>query len=91
MSTLVKQFKQYAQKGRGFQENNQTIYRFPNGYGASVVHGEHTYGLELAVIKFTGNDFNLDYSTEITDDVRGYLDQESLVRTLQQIFDLRGA
>lgn len=91
METLVKDFEKYAKKGRGFEENKQIVYKFPNGYGASVVHGEYTYGLELAVIKFTGNDFVLDYSTEITDDVRGYLDQESLERTLQGIFDLRGA
>lgn len=56
------------------------IYRFDNGYGASVVRFYGSYGYEqglweLAVIKFEGekNDFKLCYDTPITDDVIGYL------------------
>lgn len=61
--------------------NQQWIYRFGNGYGASVVQGEHTYGgpqglYELAVIKFMpadGDEWHLTYETPITGDVLGHL------------------
>lgn len=56
------------------------VFRFENGYGASVVKGPRTYGglqdlWELAVIEFFGErsmNYELDYDTEITDDVCGY-------------------
>jgi len=69
----------------------QTIYRFPNGYGASVVEHSFSYGLELAVIKFTSldnDDFDLSYETPVTADVLGFLDQDSLQKTLKQIKSL---
>jgi len=54
----------------------QRIYRFPNGYGASVVDGRslHSYPFytEIAVIMFKGdsNDkFDLVYDTPVTNDV----------------------
>ena len=48
----------------------QCIVQFPNGYGASIVQGEHTYGgkdglYELAVF---GEDGHITYDTPITDD-----------------------
>ncbi|WP_175878869.1 hypothetical protein [Burkholderia sp. BCC0097] len=56
----------------------QKIYRFENGFGASVVQHEFIYGgdaglWELAVIKFNGDSWSLTYDTEITDDVIGNL------------------
>ena len=52
----------------------QLIFKFDNGYGASVVRGPYTYGgdsglFELAVIKFDGNRHDLVYDTPITNDV----------------------
>ena len=38
---------------------------FPNGYGASIIKGDASYGVELAVITAEGPC----YDTEITDDV----------------------
>ena len=38
---------------------------FPNGYGASIIKGDGSYGVELAVITAEGPC----YDTEITDDV----------------------
>lgn len=62
-------------------------YHFANGYGASVVHNKHSYGLELAVVKHnkkTGS-WDLDYESGITDDVIRYINgkdelEEILIR-----------
>lgn len=59
----------------------QALFRFPNGFGASVVNGPYTYGgtaglWELAVIKWNGSGkyaFELTYDTDISDDVIGGL------------------
>lgn len=71
----------------------QKIYRFPNGYGASVVKGEHTYGgdeglWELAVITFKSDDihmYELCYETEVTSDVEGNLNDEEVEALLSKI------
>ena len=64
---------------------------FDNGYGASVVKGEHTYGgreglYELAVL---GKDGKLTYETPITDDVEGYLDETDVTILMKQIQNLK--
>ena len=68
----------------------QCIVQFPNGYGASIVQGEHTYGgkdglYELAVF---GEDGHITYDTPITDDVIGYLTEQDVEHTLNKIKDL---
>jgi hypothetical protein len=68
----------------------QCIVQFPNGYGASIVKGEHTYGgknglYELAVF---GQDGQITYDTPITDDVLGYLSEEDVEKTLTDIKNL---
>jgi hypothetical protein len=65
-------------------------FEFPNGYGASVVSHEFSYGgkngsWEVAVI---GPDGSLDYTTPITDDVIGWLSEEEVVDILRKIFSL---
>ena len=63
----------------------QIIYKFPNGYGASIVHGWGTYGLELAVLY----EDELYYGSPITDDVIGNIEsQEQLTGILKQIYEL---
>jgi hypothetical protein len=64
---------------------------FENGYGASVIRSEHSYGgsrglYELAVLD---NDVKLTYDTPITDDVLGYLKPEEVTNYLIQIQDLK--
>jgi hypothetical protein len=81
--------------------HHQWIYRFPNGFGASVVQGNHTYGggegfYELAVIQFdcpsgvwSGDDqWGLTYETPVTDDVLGWLSIEDVAATLVKIAGL---
>lgn len=79
----------------------QKLYRFPNGYGASVVKGEHTYGgdeglWELAVLTFADKngttlgdyDFEICYTTPICEDVVGHLTDEEVETYLYRIKEL---
>lgn len=74
----------------------QRLYRFDNGYGASVICHSGSYGndrglWELAVIRYTdGDKYVLDYSTPITDDVIGYLDEDEIIALLVRIGALSG-
>ena len=68
----------------------QYIFKFENGYGASVVKHFGSYGhdkglWELAVLKFDGDEWHLCYDTEITDDVIRYLTDEEVRELLGDI------
>ena len=65
----------------------QARITFDNGYGASVVRSQYTYGgdtglYELAVF---GKDGHITYDTPITNDVLGYLKPEDVTDILEQI------
>lgn len=67
------------------------IVTFENGYGASIIKGQHTYGgprglWELAVTH--GPPHVLCYNTPITSDVLGYLTEPELIDYLDQIAQL---
>ena len=67
----------------------QKVYKFPNGYGASVIKHRGSYGYseglwELAVL----NEGELCYDTEITNDVIGYLNDPEVDRYLRRINQL---
>jgi len=62
---------------------------FPNGYTASVIRSEHSYGgddglYELAILR----DGNLDYDTPITDDVLGHQTEADIDQLLGDILSL---
>ena len=62
---------------------------FSNGYGASVIWNDMSYGsdaglYELAVLDRKG----LCYTTPITDDVIGYLTEDAVSELLEQIESL---
>ena len=66
--------KQYLIETNDHNGGVQKVYNFPNGYGASVIRHLGSYGYkkgfwELAVLR----DGELCYSTDITDDVIGNL------------------
>ncbi|MDN8071380.1 hypothetical protein [Burkholderia vietnamiensis] len=81
---------------RPLNGGTQKLYRFENGFGASVVQHEYSYGgdagqWELAVIRFDGDDWHLEYGTEITDDVIGQLDWNEVEDLLSRINALQTA
>lgn len=73
---------------RSLYDGVQRLYRFENGYGASVVRHQGSYGgpkglWEIAVIKWTERygcvvDWDLCYSTPITKAVIGYLEEDQV-------------
>jgi hypothetical protein len=61
-------------------------YRFPNGFGASVIENSESYGVELAVLEFSESEYGcITMSTEITDDVIGFIEDEELDEILERI------
>ena len=72
---------------------NEELYLklpFANGYVASVVRHDFSYGgkqglFEVAVMD---KDFNILYDTPITTDVVGHLNSDELVKVLQDISNL---
>lgn len=83
---IMETFKTF--KNRELNGGIQYVVRFKNNYGASIVQHSFSYGKddnlwELAVIiyeKDAKDDFNFElcYSTEITDDVIGFLSEEEV-------------
>lgn len=63
----------------------QMVVHFPNGYSASLVDHDHSYGLELAVLDPDGK---LTYDTHITDDVIGHLTEDAALDLVTQISKL---
>ena len=97
--------KKYLLMKRKIHEGaaDQEIYRFPNGYGASIIKGgPYTYGnpkapYELAVVLYddgpkevwsTDIDFSICYDTSLTDDVMGYLTRRQVNDLLKEILEL---
>lgn len=69
------------------ETSRQRKYRFPNGFGASVVRDQYTYGgdrglFELAVLDADGH---LTYDTPITSDVIGWLTEQDVQEHLGEI------
>lgn len=88
--TYSEKFKDYIEEQNDLG-NPQTIYKFPNGYGASVIKLNYIYfGIEIAVLRFDENgNWYIDFRTPITNDVIGGLNEEERDNVLQQIFDLK--
>lgn len=73
----------------------QYLFRFQNGYGASVIKHNFSYGhdmdlWELAVVKFIDESdcYALVYDTPVTHDVIGYLTDKEVREYLQKIKEL---
>jgi hypothetical protein len=77
-------------KEKPLNDGIQKQYKFANGFGASVIQHSGYYGneqglWELAVLKWVGERYTLDYSTEITDDVIGHLTEAEVEEILVEI------
>jgi hypothetical protein len=86
----MKQFKDLQFKKHPQKDGVITRIIFDNGYGASVVKHEHSYGgdkglYELAVLDNSGE---LTYATSVTDDVIGYLRPEDVTDVMAKIQQL---
>jgi len=87
----MKTFKDIVFKTNPMGEEFGIISRtkFKNGYEASVVKSEHSYGgrnglYELAIFKHG----KICYTTPITDDVIGYLTEDNVTETFIKIQEL---
>ena len=74
MYDRVESFRQYLKNTNYVHGGVQHVYSFPNGYGASVIKHDYSYGgeqglWELGVLK--GKE--LCYTSGITEDVIGHL------------------
>lgn len=88
-----RKFKEFGAKVERDVDIEQYLFKFKNGYGASVVKGKGIYGsrefpYELAVIKHCGDNWELCYTTSITNDVLGYLNEDGVVEILEEIQEL---
>lgn len=75
--------------------DTQWLYRFENGYGASLVRHPGSLGYEsnlyeVAVIRWMEPDaWKLCFTSPITDDVLGGLDEDEVMVVLERIEALR--
>lgn len=68
----------------------KTRITFSNGYGASVVSHEYSYGGEVGLLEVAVLDNNgeITYTTPIASDVIGYLTGEETAEILNRISEL---
>lgn len=94
---MLRKSNKIREINRGIILGDQVVYKFDNGYGASVISngmgvyaGEGQY--ELAVLKFYDNsdNYELCYDTPITDDVVCDLMAEAVNELLERIEKLGG-
>lgn len=79
-----------------FRGGSRATIFFGNGYGASVINGQGAYvhghnEYELAVLFGNEDKNDLCYTTEITDDVIGYLSEDEVTEILIKIQQLQTA
>ena len=94
MYDTVENFREYLKDTNYVNNGVQHKYAFPNGYGASVVKHDFSYGgkqglWELAVLDFTiDEEGDLCYTSGITDDVIGHLSWKNVEEFLSEIKQL---
>jgi len=88
---MITILKKYRHSVHTDSLGTRVVFKFQNEYGASVIKGQYTYGgpvglYEVAVLRWNDEfNYEIDYSTPITDDVIGYLTTEEVVELLYKI------
>jgi hypothetical protein len=90
---IMKTFKdlEFVEMKSNFYNGVQSVVQFDNGYGASIVRHNFSYGgreglYELAVLDEDGN---IHYDNPVANgDVRGHLTPENVTELLKQIQEL---
>lgn len=87
----IDEYKQYLiRKGKQY-DGIQYVFKFPNGYGASVIKTRYSYGSEqdlweMALIFFDEDgSSDLTYERDFDDDVKGYLTDDNVIELLEKI------
>lgn len=94
MYDVVENFREYLKDTNYVNNGVQHKYAFPNGYGASVVKHDFSYGgknglWELAVLDFSvDSEGELCYTSGITEDVIGHLSWKKVEGVLSEIKQL---
>ena len=82
-------FEEYRTELNDFYEGIQKRYKFPNGYGASVICHKGSYGSHLGLWELAVELHGIIvYDTAITADVMGYLKTEEVNKQLKAIKEL---
>ena len=88
----MKQFKdlEFTSLDTDFLSGKKSRIQFDNGYGASVVSHNFSYGGKqgLYEIAILDNEGDICYDTPITDDVIGHLTEEDVTEVLIKIQSL---
>ena len=90
----------YVVKEKSLDDGHQVVFKFDNGYGASVIRTRFSYGgsdglFELAILKFLdGDNYTLGYDTDIqteddNGDLYGHLEVEEVLSLLARIRELK--
>tara|TARA_B110001454_G_C12409131_1_gene304336 strand:- start:94 stop:387 length:294 start_codon:yes stop_codon:yes gene_type:complete len=85
----IDKFSKYRIRVNEHYNGLQKVYKFPNGYGASVIRHDGSYGGQRGLweIAVTLHGI-LCYDTSITNDVIGHLNTEEVNKELQAIKEL---
>lgn len=88
--TMPQGYKKFCNDCNIDPYHNQWIFKFPNEYGASIVKHWGSYGFdkdlfELAMIKFTDDNWYIVYTNLTNDDVVGYLNNDEVMEYLERI------
>ena len=87
--TINAALQKHLQRTDSVHDGIQYVFKFDNNYGASVIRHQYSYGgskglWELAVLK----DDELDYTSPITNDIVGWLEDDRVMDILFEISKL---